>query len=118
MEGASADLAAMVPYLKALGRISDVGIVSALPNIDAPSKVVDGVRLMLKIEVTKDEERARLRKEKTPLEIEVTKALAKTSNESFMQRAPEAVRQQEVTRLPDFQAKLKDAEAQLAKLKA
>jgi valyl-tRNA synthetase len=88
-----------------------------LPNIDAPSKLVDGVRLMLKIEVNKDEERARLSKEKARLEIEVTKALAKTSNESFMQRAPEAVRQQEVTRLADFQAKLKDVDAQLLKLK-
>ena len=73
---------------------------------------------MLKIEINKDEERARLTKEKTRLEGEVTRALAKTSNESFMQRAPEAVRQQEVTRLADFQAKLKDVDAQLAKLKA
>ncbi len=117
MEGASADLASMVPYLKALGRISDVEIVGALPNIDAPSKLVDNVRLMLKIEIDKDAEIARLSKDQTRLEGEVARAKAKTSNENFMQRAPEAVRQQELKRLADFEAQLQNVIAQLAKLK-
>jgi valyl-tRNA synthetase len=107
-----------VPYLQALARLSVVEIVATLPELDAPAKLVDGVRLMLKIVIDKDEERARLAKEKARLEIEVGKALAKTSNESFMQRAPQAVRQLEVTRLADFQAKLTDVVAQLTKLGA
>jgi valyl-tRNA synthetase len=115
---AVAELATLVPYLQALARLSAVEIVATLPELDAPAKLVDGVRLMLKIVIDKDEERARLVKEKARLEIEVGKALAKTSNESFMQRAPQAVRQLEVTRLADFQAKLTDVVAQLTKLGA
>ncbi len=111
------DISTLVPYIQALARISEVAIVQGeLPAADAPIAVVGDIRLMLKIEVDKEAEQARLAKEITRIEGEITKAQAKLGNESFVARAPAAVVAQEKERMENFGATLEKLKAQLAKL--
>jgi valyl-tRNA synthetase len=71
---------------------------------------------MLKIEVDKEAEQARLSKEISRLEGEIAKAHAKLGNESFVARAPAAVVEQEKERLANFGATLEKLRMQLVKL--
>ncbi|MDD5241307.1 MAG: valine--tRNA ligase [Sulfuricella sp.] len=112
------DISALVPYLQALARISEVEIVqNELPAADAPVAVVGEIRLMLKIEVDKEAEQARLAKEIARLEGEIAKAQAKLANESFVARAPAAVVAQEKKRMESFGAIVEKMRAQLKRLK-
>ncbi len=111
------DIAAYVPYIQALARISEVTLVEGeLPQADAPVAVIGDVRLMLKIEIDKDAEKARLAKEIARLEGEIAKAEAKLGNDSFVARAPAAVVAQEKERLANFADTLAKLKVQLAKL--
>ena len=95
---------AFAPHLAALGKLSAVKRVEALPQSDAPVQIVGDFRMMLEIEVDPVAERARLQKEVTRLDGEITKANAKLGNESFVARAPAAVLAQEKERLTGFTA--------------
>ncbi len=111
------DISTLAPYIQALAKISEVAVVQGeLPAADAPVAVVGDIRLMLKIEVDKEAEQARLAKEVARLEGEITKAQAKLGNESFVARAPAAVVAQEKERLENFGATLEKLKAQLSKL--
>jgi valyl-tRNA synthetase len=104
-QGDATLLAQCAPYLKALARLEAVEIVAALPaGSVAPVQIVDDVRLMLKVEIDIEAERARLDKEITRIETEVTRASAKLGNASFVERAPAAVVAQERERLAGFEA--------------
>jgi valyl-tRNA synthetase len=110
-------LSRFAPYLKALAKLSEVAAVSGeLPAADAPVAVVGDMRLMLRIEVDKDAERARLSKEIARLEGEIARAQGKLANPSFVDRAPAAVVEQEKERVAGFGATLEKLKAQLAKL--
>ncbi|MHB0984864.1 MAG: class I tRNA ligase family protein, partial [Sulfuricella sp.] len=112
------DISALTPYIQALAKISDVTIAQGeLPAADAPVAVVGEIRLMLKIEVNKEAEQARLAKEIARLEGEMAKARTKLANESFVARAPAAVVEQEKERLANFGAMVEKMRAQLNKLK-
>ena len=112
----SAQLTAYAPYMTALARLTDVQIVDALPQADAPVSIVGEFKLMLKVEIDKAAEKARLEKEHARISSEITKARAKLSNASFVDRAPALVVAQERERLSKFEATVTEIEAQLAKL--
>ncbi|NLC36270.1 MAG: class I tRNA ligase family protein, partial [Alcaligenaceae bacterium] len=105
-------------YLKALARLSEVEIVDALPQLGAPVQVVGTTELMLHVEIDVEAERARLDKEIQRLEGEIAKAQGKLSNESFVQRAPAKVVEQEKSRVAQFGETLAKVREQLAKLPA
>ena len=101
----------------ALAKLSGVEILrDGLPPAEAPVAIVGEYRLMLKIEVDVDAERARLTKEIAQVEGEITKAESKLANENFVGRAPAKVVEQEKERLANFSALLGKLKEQLLKL--
>ena len=115
--GNAEKLTAYAPYLKALAKLEEVGIVADLPEADAPVMLVDDFKLMLKVEIDVAAEKERLGKEVARLEAEISKANAKLNNESFVARAPADVVAQEKARVAEFGANLEKLLSQLAKLK-
>ncbi|HLT98617.1 MAG TPA: valine--tRNA ligase [Burkholderiaceae bacterium] len=105
-------------YLKSLARLEGVEIVDALPQLGAPVQIVGTTELMLHVEIDVAAERSRLGKEIERLEGEIAKAQGKLSNESFVQRAPAKVVEQEKERVAQFGETLAKVREQLAKLPA
>jgi valyl-tRNA synthetase len=113
-------LAAWGPYMRALARLSDVQIVTdvnaAGNGSAAPVKLVDDLKLMLKIEVDVAAERERLGKEIARLEREIRTEEGKLSNASFVERAPSDVVAQTKERLAAAGATLAKVRDQLGRL--
>jgi valyl-tRNA synthetase len=116
VEGEAASAAACAPYMAALARLSEVQVVSALPDGDAPVAIVGDWRVMLHVEIDRGAEIARLDKEITRLDGEIAKAKGKLSNASFVDKAPAAVVDQEKKRLADFTSTVEKLRGQRAKL--
>ncbi|MEO8847885.1 MAG: class I tRNA ligase family protein, partial [Casimicrobiaceae bacterium] len=116
LTGDRAVLATFVPYLTALCRLSSADIVDELPDTDAPVQMVGDTRLMLRIEIDKDAERARLGREIARHEGEVARTQGKLRNESFVARAPAEVVDQERARLAAFESTLQKLREQVARL--
>jgi valyl-tRNA synthetase len=104
------------PYVQALGKLSEVQIVDALPESPAAVSIVGTTKLMLKVEIDVAAERERLAKEIARIEGEIGKCNGKLGNESFVARAPAAVVEQEKERLANFSATIAKMREQLAKL--
>ena len=115
--GDTVKLAEYANYLKALAKLDAVTISSELPEADAPVMLVDDFKLMLKVEINIAEESARLSKEIARIEAEIAKANGKLNNESFVERAPAAVVEQEKVRVAEFSVSLEKLNNQLIKLK-
>ncbi len=116
-------LNAYSPYLLSLAKLSKVVIDSTGAMIDekaaqAPVVIVNNHRLLLEVEVDIAAERIRLGKEISRLESEITKANAKLSNQSFVDRAPPEVVAQEQQRLNDFKILLEKLRNQLERLQS
>jgi valyl-tRNA synthetase len=109
-------VAALVDYLGALGRLSDVRLVATLPEREAPVQVVDPLRVMLDVPIDVAAERERLAKDIARHEGEVAKAQAKLANDGFVARAPGAIVEQERARLAGFNAALAKLREQYARL--
>ncbi|MBI3383526.1 MAG: valine--tRNA ligase [Aquabacterium sp.] len=108
------------PILKALGKLSEVKVLDdaafAEATSMAPVAVQGEARLALHVEIDVEAEKARLSKEITRLEGEITKANAKLGNESFVARAPAAVVEQEKQRVTEFTATLGRVKTQFQRL--
>ena len=107
--------------LQALAKLNEVKVFDdeaawAAAAQAAPVAVVGEARLCLFMEIDVAAEKARLSKEATRLESEITKASAKLGNEAFVAKAPAAVLEQERKRLADFGATLGKVREQLARL--
>src|SRR5260221_635791 len=109
------EVAVSTAAIASLARSSRFERREILPDSTSPVKVVGEARLMLYKEVDPAAERERLQKEATRLAGEITKAQAKLSNASFVERAPPQVVAQERERLPGFQATLGKIRTQLEK---
>lgn len=116
IEGEAGVIDPLAPYIIALGRLSAVQAVDALPEAEAAVALVGDMRLMLVVAIDRDEERARLAREIARIQVEIAKARGKLANPGFVDKAPSAVVQQEQMRLADFAAMLKKLEAQHARL--
>ena len=116
IEGDAALINALAAYISALAKLSEVSAVSALPATEAPIALISDMRLMLVININKEEERARLAKEILRISKEISKAQGKLANASFIDRAPATVVQQEQTRLAEFADLLHKLEVQQARL--
>jgi len=111
-----ARLASFAPYVKTLGKLSEVNIVDNLPESPAAVSIVGTTKLMLKVEIDVTAERERLSKEIVRIEAEIAKINGKLGNESFVARAPAAVVAQENERLVNFSATISKLREQFAKL--
>jgi valyl-tRNA synthetase len=105
-------------YVQALGKLSEVQIVDALPESPAAVSIVGTTKLMLKVEIDVAAERERLAKEIARIDGEIAKVNGKLGNESFVARAPAAVVAQENERLVNFSATIAKLREQFAKLPA
>jgi valyl-tRNA synthetase len=76
IETSDASVADFIPYLKLLARLTEGSIVATLPADDAPVAMSGNARLMLKVEVDKAAETARLTKELGKLDAELAKLTA------------------------------------------
>ena len=113
---AGVGVGALVLYLKALARLSDVALVETLPNSPAPVVIVDPLRIMLDVKIDIAAEIARINKEIAAHEGQAEKARQKLANSNFVDRAPAAVVEGERNRLVQFDDTLAKLRAQLAKL--
>jgi valyl-tRNA synthetase len=89
-----------------------------LSKLGSPLGIAGDTRFTFKVEVDPAAEKDRLTKEIARLEGEISKAKAKLSNASFVDRAPAQVVEQERARLAGFEATLARLRPQLDKLGA
>jgi valyl-tRNA synthetase len=115
--GDAPTLHSFAPYLQSLAKLSDVSVLTTLPDADAPVAIVGPYKLMLKVEIDVASERERLDKEIVKLSAEIAKAQTKLSTPTFIERAPAAVVEQEQKRLSDFSSTLTQLQIQRGKLK-
>ncbi|ASY40925.1 valine--tRNA ligase [Taylorella equigenitalis] len=113
----SYDMKDYYPYIKSLAKVENIEVVDSLPDIGAPSTILNHCSLMLNIKIDIEAETARLNKEISNLTKEIDKAQGKLNNPNFVQKAPHSVIEQEKARVEQFTALLDKVRDQLSKLK-
>lgn len=112
------DLADYLKYLPMMTRLTEAQQVAALPESeDAPVAVCDGARLMLKVEIDKAAETARLSKEAEKLQKALDKLNAKLSKPGYTEKAPAHLVEKDKADLAELEDKMAKVQNQLAKLK-
>ncbi|MDO5640542.1 MAG: valine--tRNA ligase [Neisseria sp.] len=112
------DLADLLKYVPMMARLTEAQLVSALPEADdAPVAVCNGARLMLKVEIDKTAETARLGKEAEKLQKALDKLNAKLSKPGYTDKAPAHLVEKDRTELAELEDKMGKVQAHLAKLK-
>ena len=118
LSGNKKELEEYLPYLIGLAKLSDAEITSDLPNKDAPVAIINDYKIMLNIEVDKEAESIRLKKEIEKIDIDLNKAGIKLSNENFVSKAPKEIIKQEKERLSKFSEHKDRLVQQLKKLQS
>ena len=114
----SAELEGLLKYLPSLTRLTEAKLVDSLPEAeDAPVAVCNGARLMLKVEIDKAAETARLSKEAEKLQKALDKLNAKLSKPGYTDKAPAHLVEKDKADLADLTDKMGKVEGQLAKLR-
>lgn len=114
----SAELEGLLKYLPSLTRLTEAKLVNKLPEAeDAPVAVCNGARLMLKVEIDKAAETARLTKEAEKLQKALDKLNAKLSKPGYTDKAPVHLVEKDKADLAELTDKMGKVEAQLAKLR-
>ena len=109
---------ALLKYLPALTRLTEAKTVDRLPESeDAPGAVCNGARLMLKVEIDKAAETARLSKEAEKLQKALDKLNAKLSKPGYTEKAPVHLVEKDKADLAELEDKMAKVQNQLAKLK-
>jgi len=116
IETQDASLADYLPYLKLLCRLSEGSLVAQLPEDDAPVAMAGEARMMLKVEIDKAAETARLTKEIGKLEVELGKLTAKLEKPGYVDKAPAHLVERDKAQLVEFGDKLVKLKGQLGKL--
>ncbi|TCW29857.1 MULTISPECIES: valine--tRNA ligase [Gulbenkiania] len=116
IETSDDSVADFVPYLKLLARVSEGTLVATLPADDAPVAISGDARLMLKVEVDKAAETARLTKEQGKAEAELAKLTAKLEKPGYIDKAPAHLVERDKAQLAELNDKLDKIRVQLAKL--
>lgn len=112
------DLADYLKYLPMMTRLTEARQVAALPESeDAPVAVCNGARLMLKVEIDKAAETARLSKEAEKLQKALDKLNAKLSKPGYTEKAPAHLVKKDKADLAELEDKMAKVQTQLAKLK-
>lgn len=112
------DLADYLKYLPMMARLTEAQQVAALPESeDAPVAVCNGARLMLKVEIDKAAETARLSKEAEKLQKALDKLNAKLSKPGYTEKAPAHLVEKDKADLVELEDKMAKVQTQLAKLK-
>ena len=112
------DLADYLKYLPMMTRLTEAQQVAALPESeDAPVAVCNGARLMLKVEIDKAAETARLSKEAEKLQKALDKLNAKLSKPGYTEKAPAHLVEKDKADLTELEDKMAKVQTQLAKLK-
>ena len=112
------DLADYLKYLPMMTRLTEAQQVTALPESeDAPVAVCNGARLMLKVEIDKAAETARLSKETEKLQKALDKLNAKLSKPGYTEKAPAHLVEKDKADLAELEDKMTKVQNQLAKLK-
>ncbi|OFM29668.1 valine--tRNA ligase [Neisseria sp. HMSC068C04] len=114
----SAELEGLLKYLPSLTRLTEAKLVDSLPEAeDAPVAVCNGARLMLKVEIDKSAETARLSKEAEKLQKALDKLNAKLSKPGYTEKAPAHLVEKDKADLAELEDKMAKVQTQLAKLK-
>ena len=114
----SAELEGLLKYLPSLTRLTEAKLVDSLPEAeDAPVAVCNGARLMLKVEIDKAAETARLSKEAEKLQKALDKLNAKLSKPGYTEKAPAHLVEKDKADLAELEDKMVKVQTQLAKLK-
>ena len=114
----SAELEGLLKYLPSLTRLTEAKLVDSLPEAeDAPIAVCNGARLMLKVEIDKAAETARLSKEAEKLQKALDKLNAKLSKPGYTEKAPAHLVEKDKADLAELEDKMAKVEGQLAKLR-
>ena len=114
----SAELEGLLKYLPSLTRLTEAKLVDSLPEAeDAPAAVCNCARLMLKVEIDKAAETARLSKEAEKLQKTLDKLNAKLSKPGYTEKAPAHLVEKDKADLAELEDKMAKVQTQLAKLK-